>query len=132
MVEIPHEVISLSTGIAAGVISNYITGFLKGLSVTTHVISIFCYRTPFCSLFNVFVPAKKGYCLCNTLHESVLFCDEELKEALQTNVEGINPEFLPTLKTMVSSWTTHRMNWFCCNFDIIPASSIREKHNSWW
>jgi uncharacterized protein len=51
------------------------------------------------SLFNVFVPAKKGYCLYNTLHESVLFCDEELKEALQTNVESINAEFLPTLKS---------------------------------
>jgi uncharacterized protein len=50
------------------------------------------------SVFNVFVPAKKGYALYNTLHQSVLFCDEELKTALQTNVNTIAPEYVPTLK----------------------------------
>ncbi|MGD2248175.1 MAG: radical SAM protein [Candidatus Methanofastidiosia archaeon] len=50
------------------------------------------------SVFNVFVPAKKGYALYNTLHQSVLFCDEELKSALQTNVNTIAPEYVPTLK----------------------------------
>ncbi|MGC1121748.1 MAG: hypothetical protein WBA22_11710 [Candidatus Methanofastidiosia archaeon] len=35
MVEVPHEVISLGTGIAAGVVSNLITSFLSGLVTTT-------------------------------------------------------------------------------------------------
>jgi hypothetical protein len=34
MVEVPHEVISLGAGIAAGVASNYITSFLNGLLAT--------------------------------------------------------------------------------------------------
>lgn len=51
------------------------------------------------SLFNVFVPAKKGYALYNTLHESILFCDEELKDALITNrIDTITPEYISALK----------------------------------
>lgn len=51
------------------------------------------------SVFNVFVPAKKGYALYNTLHESILFCDEELKNALETNTyDLVNPEYILALK----------------------------------
>ena len=52
------------------------------------------------SIFNVFVPAKKGYALYNTLTESILFCDQELKDALTAgNLDVITPEYIPTLKT---------------------------------
>lgn len=51
------------------------------------------------SLFNVFVPAKQGYAIYNTLNESVLFCDEELKTALEKNdVEKIGQEHISTLQ----------------------------------
>lgn len=51
------------------------------------------------SIFNVFVPAKKGYCIYHTMTESILFCDEELKNALETNnLDTIKKEYIPTLK----------------------------------
>ncbi len=50
------------------------------------------------SIFNVFVPAKNGYAIYNTLTESILFCDEELKGALTANnFEAIKPEYVPAL-----------------------------------
>lgn len=50
------------------------------------------------SIFNVFVPAKKGYAIYNTLHESILFCDQELKDALEHDPDAITPEYIPTLQ----------------------------------
>lgn len=51
------------------------------------------------SIFNVFVPAKKGYCIYNTMTESTLFCDEELKNALETNkLDALKKEYIPILK----------------------------------
>jgi uncharacterized protein len=76
------------------------------------------------SIFNVFVPAKKGYALYNTLNESVLFCDEELKNALEHNIKGIAPEYIPTLKkygVLVEDTTDelniyqYRYNWAMFN-----------------
>ncbi|MBU7016212.1 MAG: radical SAM protein [Theionarchaea archaeon] len=51
------------------------------------------------SLFNVFMPAKNGYALYNTLNESILFCDEELKNAVENNdFDVLSPEYREALK----------------------------------
>jgi len=50
------------------------------------------------SMFNVFVPAKNGYCIYNTLNQSVLFCDEELKNALESNPDVLPSEYGASLK----------------------------------
>ncbi len=51
------------------------------------------------SLFNVYVPAKQGYAIYNTLNESILFCDEELKSALEkNNLEKIK-QYISTLQS---------------------------------
>lgn len=50
------------------------------------------------SMFNVFVPAKNGYCIYNTLNQSVLFCDEELKNALESNPDVLPSEYGAALK----------------------------------
>ncbi|MBU7048477.1 MAG: radical SAM protein, partial [Theionarchaea archaeon] len=51
------------------------------------------------SLFNVFIPAKNGYALYNTLNESILFCDEELKNAVENNnFDVLSPEYKEALR----------------------------------
>ncbi|KYK35066.1 MAG: hypothetical protein AYK18_03770 [Theionarchaea archaeon DG-70] len=51
------------------------------------------------SIFNVFIPAKKGYALYNTLTESIMFCDQELKEVLEHDrVSALTPEYISALR----------------------------------
>jgi uncharacterized protein len=50
------------------------------------------------SEYNMFVPCKKGFATFNTFTGSVLFVDEELKSALETeSFEGIPPETIDVL-----------------------------------
>ena len=76
------------------------------------------------SVFNVFVPAKKGYALYNTLHESILFCDQELKDVLEKNPDAVDPEYIPTLVNygiLVQNTTDellqYKYNYNCRLFD---------------
>lgn len=72
----------------------------QNLSRNLYMYPVVCRGVPIkSSLFNVFVPAKKGYALYNTMSSSVLFCDEELKHVLESNdLSTLQPEYVTALK----------------------------------
>lgn len=52
------------------------------------------------SQYNLYIPTRDGYILYNTLHDSILKADAELKEILESNIDALDKEHIHVLKTM--------------------------------